>query len=63
MLRVYCKNLVGRMDEKFSTFLRVEVCVNRMKDLSLNKGLQNLECLRQRVVRITDRWAGFEAQS
>jgi hypothetical protein len=63
VLRVYCKNLVGRMDEKFSTFLRVEVCVNRMKDLSLNKGLQNLECLRQRVVRITDRLAGFEAQS
>src|SRR5437763_4924182 len=39
VLRIYCKNLVGRMYEKFSTFLRVEVCVNRMKDLGLNKGL------------------------
>ncbi len=63
VLRIYCKNLVGRMYEKFSTFLRVEVCVNRMKDLGLNKGLENLECLRQKLVAITDRFAGFEAQS
>ena len=63
VLRIYGKNLVGRMYEKFSTFLRVEVCVNRMKDLGLNKGLKNLECLRQRLVTITDRFAGFEAQS
>jgi hypothetical protein len=63
VLRLYCKNLVGRMYEKFSTFLRVEVCVNRMKDLGLNKGLKNLECLRQRLVAMTDRFAGFEAQS
>jgi len=63
VLRIYCKNLVGRMYEKFSTFLRVEVCVNRMKDLGLNKGLKNLKCLRQRLVAITDRFAGFEAQS
>ncbi len=51
------------MYEKFSTFLPVEVCVNRMKDLGLNKGLKNLEYLRQRLVAITDRFAGFEAQS
>jgi hypothetical protein len=63
VLRIYCRNLVGRMYEKFSTFLRVEVCVNRMKDLGLNKGLQNLERLRQKLVAITDRFAAFEAQS
>jgi hypothetical protein len=63
VLRVYCKNLVGRMYEKFSTFLRVEVCVNRMKDLGLNKGLENLERLRHKLVGITDRFAGFESQS
>jgi hypothetical protein len=63
VLRIYCKNLVGRMYEKFSTFLRVEVCVNRMKDLGLNKGMKNLDHLRQRLVAITDRFAGFEAQS
>jgi hypothetical protein len=63
VLRIYCKNLVGRMYEKFSTFLRVEVCVNRMKDLGLNKGLKNLEPLRRKLDAITDRFAGFEAQS
>ena len=63
VLRIYCKNLVGRRYEKFSTFLRVEVCVNRLKDLGLNKGLKNLEVLRRRLVSITDRFAGFEAQS
>jgi len=63
VMRIYGKNLVGRMYEKFSTFLRVEVCVNRMKDLGLNKGLENLGCLRRRLAAITDRFAGFEAQS
>jgi hypothetical protein len=58
VMRIYCKNLVGRMYEKFSTFLRVEVCVNWMKDLGLNKGLKNLEALRR---KLTDRLAGFEA--
>ena len=56
VMRIYCKNLVGRMYEKFSTFLRVEVCVNRMKDLGLNKGLKNLEALRRKLVPITDRF-------
>src|SRR5438034_2193026 len=51
------------MYEKFSTFLRVEVCVNRMKDLGLNQGIENLERLRQKLVAIPDRCAGFEAQS
>jgi hypothetical protein len=63
VMRIYCKNLVGRMYEKFSTFLRIEVCVNRMKDLRLNQGLENLECLRQKLIATTDRFAGFEAQS
>jgi hypothetical protein len=63
VMRIYCKNLVGRMYEKFSTFLRVEVCVNRMKDLGLNKGLENLGALREKLTGITDRFAGFQAQS
>jgi hypothetical protein len=63
VMRIYCKNLVGRMYEKFSTFLRVEVCVNRMKDLGLNKGLENLEALRKKLAGITDRFVDFEAQS
>jgi hypothetical protein len=51
VLRVYCKGLVARLYEKFSTFLRVEICVNRMKDLGLNKGLDQLDALRQKLSR------------
>jgi len=61
VLRVYCKSLVGRMYEKFGTFLRVEICVNRLKDVGLNKGLENLAALRPKLVAVTDRLAGFEA--
>jgi len=49
------------MYEKFGTFLRVEICVNRLKDLGLNKGLEHLPALRQKLVAATDRMAGFEA--
>jgi hypothetical protein len=62
VLRAYAKSAVARMYEKFSTFLRLEVCVNRMKDFGLNKGLENLEKLRQTLTAATDRFAGFEAQ-
>jgi len=61
VLRIYCKSLGARMYEKFATFLRLEVCVNRLKDLGLNKGLENLNALRQKLVTVTDRLAGFEA--
>ena len=39
----------------------MEVCVNRLKDLGLNKGLENFNTLRQRLVAVTDRLTGFEA--
>jgi hypothetical protein len=39
------------MDKKFVTFLRLEICVNRLKDLGLNKGLENLNALRQKLGR------------
>ena len=50
VLRIYCQSLAARMYEKFATFLRLEVCVNRLTDLGLNKGLDNLNALRQRLV-------------
>ena len=62
VLRIYCQSLVARMYEKFATFLRLEICVNRLKDLSLNKGLKNLHALRKTLQAVTDRMAGFEAQ-
>jgi hypothetical protein len=63
VLRPYAKNAVARMYEKFSRFLRVEICVNRMKDFGLNKGLASLKRLRQIRIEATDRFAGFEAQA
>src|SRR5712691_13200234 len=60
-LATFCKSLVARMYEKFGTFLRIEVCVNRLKDLGLNKGLENLPALRQKLMAATDRLAGVEA--
>jgi hypothetical protein len=62
VLRLYCKSLVARLYEKFSTFLRLEICVNRLRDLGLNKGLENLDALREKLVVITDRLAGFQAE-
>lgn len=62
VLRIYCQSLVARMYEKFATFLRLEICVNRMKDLGLKKGLENLNALRQKLIPATDRLAGFEAE-
>ena len=61
VLRLYCQDLVARMDAKFATFLRLEICVNRLKDLGLRKALENLNALRQRLLAGTDRLAGFEA--
>jgi len=62
VLRIYCQSLVARMYEKFATFLRLEICVNRLKDLGLNKGLKNLNALRKTLQAVTDRMAGFEAE-
>ena len=48
---------MARMYEKFATFLRLEICVNRVKDLGLNKGLENLDALRHKLAAVTDRLA------
>ena len=53
---------MARLYEKFSTFLRLEICVNRLKDLGLNKGLENLGALREKLVVVSDRLAGLEAE-
>jgi hypothetical protein len=50
------------MYEKFSTYLRLEICVNRLKDLGLNKGLENLDALRKNLVAATDRLAEFQSE-
>src|SRR6202049_3785284 len=61
VLRIYSKSLVARTYEKFGTFLRVEVCINRLKDLGLNKGLEQLAALREKLIEVIDRLAGVAA--
>ena len=63
VLRACGKNAVLRMYEKFSTFLRLEVLSNNLKDFGLNKSLENLESVRQTLAAVTDRFAHFEAQA
>jgi hypothetical protein len=63
VLRACGKNAVLRMDEKFTTFLRLEVLSNNLKDFGLKKSLDNLETVRQTLATVTHRFTEFEAQA
>jgi hypothetical protein len=63
VLRACAKHAVLRMYEKFSTFLRLQVLSNNLKDFGLKKSLDNLETVRQTLATVTDRFAEFEAQA
>jgi hypothetical protein len=60
--RAYFKNAVLRQYEKFSTFLRNELCSNNLNDFGLRKGLDHLPAVRETFQAITGRFAGFQAQ-
>ncbi len=62
VFRAYCKNAFLKQYEKFSTFLRNELCSNNLSDFGLKKGLQNLNAVRTKFLVITDRFAGLQAQ-
>jgi len=62
VFRAYFKNAVLRQYEKFSMFLRNELCSNNLYDFGLNKGLDHLDEVRQKFLTILDRFAGFQAQ-
>ena len=62
VLRIYGQSLVARLYEKFSTFLRLEIGVNRLQDLGLHQGLENLGALREKLLVVSDRLAGLEAE-
>ena len=53
VVRACAKNAVLRMCEKFSTFLRVEVLSNNLRDLGLKKSLANLDSVRQTLAPIS----------
>jgi hypothetical protein len=63
VFRAYWKNAFLKQYEKFSRFLRNELCSNNLRDFGLRKGLDHLDAVRQRLQTITDRFAAFQAQS
>lgn len=63
IFRAYWKNSFLKQYEKFSTFLRNELCSNHLPDLGLKKGLEHLALVRQKFLQITDRFAAFQAQT
>jgi hypothetical protein len=60
--RAYFKHAFLKQYEKFSTFLRNELCSNTLKDFGLRKGLDNLDAIREKFQAITDRFASYQAQ-
>lgn len=62
VFRIYWKNALLRQYEKFSRFLRNEVCSNNLRDFGLRKGLDHLNAVRQKFLAITDRFADHQAQ-
>jgi len=62
VFRAYWKNAFWKQYEKFSRFLRHELCSNNLRDFGLKKGLDHLDAVRKRFQVITDRFAGCQAQ-
>lgn len=62
VFRAYWKHAFLKQYEKFSRFLRNELCSNNLRDFGLRKGLDHLEAVRRKFRTITDRFAGFQAQ-
>ena len=62
VFRAYWKAAVLRQYEKYSRYLRNELCSNNLFDFGLKKGLDHLDAVRKRF-QITDRFAAFQAQS
>ena len=63
VFRAYWKNAFLKQYEKFSRFLRNELCSNNLRDFGLKKNLGHLDAVRKRFQTITDRFADFQAQS
>jgi hypothetical protein len=62
IFRAYWKHAFVKQYEKFSTFLRNEICSNNLSDFRLKKGLEYLAAVREKFLAITDRFATFQAQ-
>src|SRR5262249_39650226 len=62
VFRAHFKHAFLKQYEKFSTFLRNELCSNNLKDFGLKKGLDHLQAVREKFQTITSHFAGFQAQ-
>jgi hypothetical protein len=62
VFRAYFKHAFLKQYEKFSRYLRNELCSNNLTDFGLKKGLDHLEAVREKFQVITSRFAGFQAQ-
>jgi hypothetical protein len=62
IFRAYFKHAFVKQYEKFSTFLRNEICSNNLSDFRLKKGLDHLAAVREQFLAITDRFATFQTQ-
>lgn len=63
IFRAYWKNAFIKQYEKFSTFLRNEVCSNNLADFRLKKGLDHLPAVRSHFLAILDRFTDWQAQA
>src|SRR6266704_1479500 len=63
VFRAYWKNSFLKQYEKFSRFLRNELCSNNLADFGIKKGLEHLAAVRQKFSQITDCFAAFQAQT
>ena len=63
IFRAYFKHAFVKQYEKFSPFLRNEICSNNLSDFRRKKGLEHLAAGRTRFLAITDRFATFQAQA
>jgi hypothetical protein len=62
VFRAYWKQAFLKQYEKFSTYLRNELCSNNLSNFRLKKNLDNLPAVREKFLEITDRFAGFQAE-
>jgi len=63
VFRAYWKNAFVKQYEKFSTFLRGEVCSNNLRDFGLKKGLEHLAEVRRTFLGVLDRFATLQASA
>jgi len=62
VFRAYWKHAFLKQYEKYSRYLRNELCSNNLRDFGLKKGLDHLDDARKKFQTVTDRFAGFQAQ-